>query len=219
MVDVALPGERDSEFHQRAPEADRLVERPRELPTLSSQLGSSLELALEVRHLRSAEQHLVPNPGRAFGGGSQGIDPPPPLTDEATDSPVPPDRRGDSELLLGLARPEATVADPQREGTVVLAFDVSRSMAAKDITPTRMEAAKAAARAFVQRQPAEIKVGVVAFSDSGVVTQRPTAQRSQVLAAINRLTPSGATALGRGIQTSLSAIAGKPVLLIFGSCT
>jgi Ca-activated chloride channel family protein len=70
-------------------------------------------------------------------------------------------------LLLALARPEAVVSLPRLEGDVILAFDVSGSMAAEDLTPNRMEAAKTAARAFVERQPASVRVGIVAFSDSG----------------------------------------------------
>jgi Ca-activated chloride channel homolog len=116
-------------------------------------------------------------------------------------------------LLVGLARPEATVAQARREGTVVLAFDVSRSMAATDLSPTRLDAAKAAARSFVERQPTTIRLGVVAFGASGLITQQPTTDRRAVLAAIDRLSPQGGTAVGRGIQTSLSAIAGKPVQL------
>ena len=114
-------------------------------------------------------------------------------------------------LLVSLARPVATVAEPHREGTVVLAFDVSTSMAAKDLSPTRLDAAKAAARAFVARQPASIRLGVVAFGDSAVVSQQPTGDRSLVLAAIDRLRPDGGTALGRGIIAGLGAIAGKPL--------
>jgi Ca-activated chloride channel family protein len=116
-------------------------------------------------------------------------------------------------LLLALARPQATIAEPRREGTVVLAFDTSNSMAATDLAPTRMEAAKAAARAFVEKQPSSIRVGVVAFGETGLITQRPTDDRAEVLAAIDRLAPGGGTALARGIQTSLSAIAGKTVQL------
>lgn len=114
-------------------------------------------------------------------------------------------------LLLSLARPSATVAEPRREGTVILAFDVSTSMAAKDMSPTRLDAAKAAARTFVERQPSSIRLGVVAFGDSGLVAQQPTDDRGQVLASIDRLTPQGGTALGRGILSGLSAIAGKPI--------
>jgi Ca-activated chloride channel family protein len=114
-------------------------------------------------------------------------------------------------LLVALARPEATVAQPRREGTVVLAFDVSGSMAATDLSPTRMEAAKAAGKAFLQEQPPTVKVGVVAFGGSALVTQQPTDDRARVLAAIDRMTPQGGTGLARGLQTSLSAITGRPV--------
>jgi Ca-activated chloride channel family protein len=116
-------------------------------------------------------------------------------------------------LFVALARPETTVGVPRRQGTVVLAFDVSNSMAATDIKPSRMDAAKAAARAFVQKQPDEIRIAVVAFSESGVISQQPTTDRAAVLAAIDRLSPQGGTALGRGIQSSLSAIAGRTVKL------
>jgi Ca-activated chloride channel homolog len=116
-------------------------------------------------------------------------------------------------LFVALARPQATVAEPRREGTVVLAFDVSSSMGARDVEPSRMEAAKAAARAFVEKQPATIRLAVVAFGQSGVISRQPTDDHDAVLAAIDRLSPQGGTALGRGIQTSLSAIAGKTVQL------
>jgi Ca-activated chloride channel family protein len=116
-------------------------------------------------------------------------------------------------LVTGLARPEATVPQPRREGTVILAFDVSASMAAKDLEPDRIDAAKAAARTFVQKQPTSVRVGVVAFSGSGLVTQEPTMDKGAVLAAIDRLTPQGGTALGSGLQTSLSTIVGRPVLI------
>ena len=114
-------------------------------------------------------------------------------------------------LLTALARPTAEVAQPRLEGTVVLAFDVSASMNATDIAPSRMAAAKSAARAFVARQPPRVKIGVVAFSGSGLITQQPTTNRRLVVAAINRLTATGGTALGRGLQTALTAITGKTV--------
>jgi Ca-activated chloride channel homolog len=116
-------------------------------------------------------------------------------------------------LFLALARPEASLAQGHREGTVVLAFDVSGSMAATDLAPSRMAAAKSAARAFVARQPESVRVGVVAFSGSGLITQQPTTDRTRVLDAIARLTPQGGTALARGLQTSLSAIVGRTVQL------
>ena len=116
-------------------------------------------------------------------------------------------------LLAALARPEIGVPLPRREGTVMLAFDVSSSMTATDLTPSRMDAAKAEARTVVERQPPTVRVGVVAFSSSGLVTQQPTVDRASVLAAIDRLQPGGGTALGSGLQTSLSVITGQTVLV------
>jgi Ca-activated chloride channel family protein len=115
-------------------------------------------------------------------------------------------------MLLALSRPIAAVAEPRREGTVILAFDVSTSMAAKDMQPSRLDAAKAAAKGFVDKQPATVKIGVVAFGGNGIIAQQPTTDKDQVLASVNRLTPQGETSLGRGILTSLSAIAGKPIV-------
>ena len=109
-------------------------------------------------------------------------------------------------LLIGLARPQAVVSLPRVEGTLILAFDVSGSMAADDIQPTRMEAAKAAAREFVQRQPRSVLIGVVAFSDSGFAVQPPTDDQEAILAAIDRLTPERGTSLANGILMSLNTI-------------
>lgn len=114
-------------------------------------------------------------------------------------------------LLVGLARPEVNLRTPRREGTVVLAFDVSNSMRADDLEPTRLDAAKAAARAFVKRQPSTIRVGVVAFGDGAVVVREPTTTQADVIAAIDRLSPGGGTSLGQALFTSLGAIAGGPL--------
>jgi len=114
---------------------------------------------------------------------------------------------GLTNLLIALARPQTVVSLPRVEGTVILAFDVSGSMAADDLKPTRMEAAKAAARDFVQRQPRTIQIGVVAFSDSGLAVQAPTNDQEAILASINRLAPARGTSLGQGILASLNTIA------------
>jgi Ca-activated chloride channel family protein len=114
-------------------------------------------------------------------------------------------------LILALTRPVATVAEPHREGTVVLAFDVSNSMAADDVKPTRLGAAQAAARTFIAKQPASVRIAVVAFGGTGVVTQRPTTDKQAVLAAVSRLKPQGETSISNGILGGLSAIAGKPI--------
>ena len=110
-------------------------------------------------------------------------------------------------LLFSLARPQTTVSLPRVEGIVILAFDVSGSMAADDLKPTRMEAAKVAARDFVGRQPPTVQIGVVSFSDGGLSVQPPTNDQADVLAAINRLTPTRGTSLSNGILASLNAIA------------
>lgn len=109
-------------------------------------------------------------------------------------------------LFIAMARPETVVNLPRVEGIVMLAFDVSGSMAAEDVQPSRMEAAKAAARDFVERQPATVQVGVIAFSDSGFSVQPPTNEKESVLAAIERLKPERGTSIGGGILMSLSAI-------------
>jgi Ca-activated chloride channel family protein len=110
-------------------------------------------------------------------------------------------------MTFALARPQAVIGLPRVQGTVVLAFDVSGSMAATDLKPTRMAAAKAAAKDFVAHQPAGVAIGIVAFSDSGVSVQTPTSDQSSVLAAIDRLAPQKGTSLAQGIAASLKAIA------------
>lgn len=114
-------------------------------------------------------------------------------------------------LFIALARPEMFVDLPRVQGTVVLAFDVSNSMAADDLEPTRMEAAKAAARTFVENQPSTVLIGVVAFSNGGLVIEPPTNDRAALLTTIDRLSPQGGTSLAQGIFSSLNAIAGEPI--------
>ncbi len=116
-------------------------------------------------------------------------------------------------LFFGLARPAMTVQLPRVAGTVILAMDVSSSMAADDLEPTRMEAAKKAARTFVENQPATIQVGLVAFGSGGLVIQQPASDRVDILAAIDRLAPQGGTSLGQGIFNSLNAIAGEALAI------
>ena len=109
-------------------------------------------------------------------------------------------------MAIAVARPQAVVAVPSQEGTVILAIDVSGSMLAEDMKPNRMEAAKAAARAFVDKQSESVKIGVVSFSGDASIVQSPTTDKTLVIAAINRLRPQRATAIGRAILVSLDAI-------------
>ena len=114
-------------------------------------------------------------------------------------------------LLVALARPEMELDHPRREGTVILTFDVSSSMKATDLEPSRIQAAKRAARTFVANQPSSIRIGVVSFSNASFVVQPPTRVKEEVLDAINRLAPNGGTSVGQGILASLNAIAGEPI--------
>lgn len=119
-------------------------------------------------------------------------------------------------LLFSLARPQAVVNLPRYEGTVILVFDVSGSMAAEDIAPNRMEAAKAIAADFVKGQPANVRIGVVAFSDGGLNVQMPGTNREGTLATIERLVPRRGTSVGNGILVALNTIAvdaGDPPLV------
>ena len=116
-------------------------------------------------------------------------------------------------LLFGLARPQAAVSVPQRSSTVVLAFDTSSSMLADDLDPTRLDAAKAAARAFVERQPDVVDLAVVSFGTGGSVTSRPTDDRVATLAAIDRLQPEGGTSIAQGLFAALSTIAKEPIVV------
>lgn len=116
-------------------------------------------------------------------------------------------------VLFALARPEMPVSLPRVEGTVILAFDVSNSMLADDIEPTRIEAAREAARLFAENQPSTVQIGVVAFGNGGLIVQPPTNAQADVLAAIDRVSPQGGTSLAQGIFTALNAIAEEPIAL------
>jgi Ca-activated chloride channel family protein len=108
--------------------------------------------------------------------------------------------------LFALARPTATIMLPSEQGTVILSMDVSGSMRAQDIKPSRMDAVKEAARGFVAKQPHNVRIGIVAFSGSAELVQPPTTDRDQLSAAINRLRPQRYTAIGSGLLAALEAI-------------
>ncbi len=112
-------------------------------------------------------------------------------------------------MLVAAARPYAVSYVPKNQATVILTIDVSGSMRAPDIKPTRIEAAKQAAIEFTQRQGPNTRIGVVAFSGSAQVIQSPTADHQAVVNAINQLYPQRSTAIGSGILVSLDAIFGN----------
>jgi Ca-activated chloride channel family protein len=86
-------------------------------------------------------------------------------------------------------------------------------MAATDVAPSRLAAAKKAATGFVEQQPKTVDVGVLAFGDQALLTQAPTADHQLAVAAINRLSAGGGTSLGQAILVALGTIIGKPVSL------
>jgi Ca-activated chloride channel homolog len=116
-------------------------------------------------------------------------------------------------LAVAVAGPAASVPVSRAAGTVIIAMDVSNSMSATDVAPSRLAAAKKAAITFVDAQPSSVDVGVVAFQTGGLTTSQPTPDHTQAAAAIQRLELSGGTSLAAAILTSLSAITGKPVAI------
>ncbi|MFI5267412.1 MAG: VWA domain-containing protein [Chloroflexota bacterium] len=106
-------------------------------------------------------------------------------------------------LLTALAKPYATVKLPKQEGTVMLVMDVSGSMDARDVQPTRLSAAVTEAEHFVDKLPGRFQVGVVAFSSGAQVLTPPTTDRVQVRNALESLRANGGTAMGDGIERGL----------------
>jgi len=103
-------------------------------------------------------------------------------------------------MVVGVARPEATLTTEREEATVVLAIDVSRSMEAADVEPSRLVAARAAASTFVAQLPERFRVAVVAIGTRPVVASPPTENREITDDALANLRPSEGTALGDGIM-------------------
>ncbi|MEY2621204.1 MAG: hypothetical protein RIT26_1024 [Pseudomonadota bacterium] len=108
--------------------------------------------------------------------------------------------------VVGLARPMAKLTLPSDHMTLILAMDVSRSMLAQDVPPSRIEAAQAAARQFLTDLPANIRVGLVTFAGNAQVAQHVTDRREDLLAAIDRFQLQRATATGSGLLLSLSTL-------------
>lgn len=117
-------------------------------------------------------------------------------------------------MIIALARPAALVRTPRQEGIVILALDSSLSMRAEDMLPNRFEAARSAARAFIEKRAAGAQVGMVAFAGNAAIVQMPTDDPEDLNAALNQLFLQRGTAIGSGILISLDAIAlatqGKP---------
>jgi Ca-activated chloride channel family protein len=106
-------------------------------------------------------------------------------------------------LLIGLARPTMVLAVPREDATVILAMDVSGSMRATDVSPTRLDAAKASALSFIAQLPAGVRVGIVSFASEPVTLVSPTADRAQLKTAIAGLTARDGTAMGDALMQVL----------------
>lgn len=113
-------------------------------------------------------------------------------------------------LLVALARPRAALSFPRREATIVLAIDVSGSMAATDVGPTRLAAARAAARRFLERVPDSFRVGVVVFATRAQVAAPATEDRDVTDAALASLRVGRGTALGEAISRSVDVARAVP---------
>jgi Ca-activated chloride channel family protein len=106
-------------------------------------------------------------------------------------------------LIVGVARPHATVSVPREEATIVLAMDISRSMKANDVEPTRLDAARIAAKTFLDEVPEKFQVGVVSFATRAAVGVAPTEDRELVVTALDVLAAGEGTAIGDAVALSL----------------
>jgi Ca-activated chloride channel homolog len=113
-------------------------------------------------------------------------------------------------LIAAAARPQRTIATPIERASIMLATDVSGSMTATDVQPNRLVAAKQAARAFLDKVPARVNVGVMAFNQTPTVLASPSTDREEARDAIAKMTPSGGTASGEAIATAVTALRNNP---------
>jgi len=108
--------------------------------------------------------------------------------------------------VAATARPTALITLPSASRTIILVIDVSLSMRASDVQPSRIAAAQAAAREFVRDPPGDVKIGIVSFAGTAALIQQPTRDRDELVAAIDRLQLDRHTAIGSGIIVALAAL-------------
>jgi Ca-activated chloride channel family protein len=109
-------------------------------------------------------------------------------------------------LIFAVARPAAVVELASSRATVILSMDVSGSMRARDIEPSRMVAAQQAAKEFIRSQPADVQIGIVAFASAAVLVQAPTIDREALYNAIDAFDLRRGTAVGSGVLVALKTI-------------
>ncbi|MDB5542500.1 MAG: von Willebrand factor type [Devosia sp.] len=109
-------------------------------------------------------------------------------------------------LIIAVARPAAVVELASSRATVILSMDVSGSMRARDVEPSRIVAAQEAAKEFIKSQPADVQIGIVAFASAAVLVQAPTIDREALVQAINNFDLRRGTAVGSGVLVALATI-------------
>lgn len=109
-------------------------------------------------------------------------------------------------LIIAVARPAAVVELASSRATVILSMDVSGSMRARDVEPSRIVAAQEAAKEFIRKQPPDVQVGIVAFASAAVLVQAPTIDREALYQAINSFDLRRGTAVGSGVLVALATI-------------
>jgi len=113
-------------------------------------------------------------------------------------------------MLVGIARPHAALSVKRQQATVVVAIDTSRSMAARDVAPTRLDAARATIRRFLEQLPKQYRVGIVSFASTAQVVAPATANRELVDQALDELRPGAGTALGDAIASAVQVAKSVP---------
>ena len=108
-------------------------------------------------------------------------------------------------LVVALARPQRTVASPERAATVMMVTDISGSMNATDVEPNRLSAAVKSAKRLTDELPETFRLGLVTFSDFAEQRAAPSTDRAAVSGALDRLTAVGGTAMGLGLERGLEA--------------
>ncbi|MEY4100654.1 MAG: hypothetical protein RL300_1825 [Pseudomonadota bacterium] len=109
-------------------------------------------------------------------------------------------------MCVALARPQTVLMTPLREATVMLVLDTSGSMRAKDLKPSRIEAAQLAAQKFIEGKPSRLRVGVVTVAGTAALAQAPTEERDALHKALENLPLQYGSALGTGLLVSLEAL-------------
>jgi Ca-activated chloride channel family protein len=109
-------------------------------------------------------------------------------------------------LIMAAARPQAVVMLPQRVDAVMLVLDISGSMRADDVAPSRIEAASEAIRRFVSRQPPQMKLGLVTVAATATISQMPTTNRDALFTVLDGIALQQGSALGAGIAVGMSAL-------------